>query len=797
MIKSLKLDVFAGIQNKHIHFEPGLNVIYGPNEAGKSTCIEALYGLLFIDEKLTKRRLEDKQFAQRAFPYNEMAFAAAELAFVMESQTYRLQKKWHHTQPQATLRVDNQVMASYQEVLEGLLGYGEGTYQHIIFTKQDHLKQIFERVKDNRELTENMQQLLENTQLALDGLNVEAYREKLSEAWRQLVSNWDIERQRPAGNRGIDSPHKRNIGDILTHYYAMTTAEELFKHAEQLEHQREGIQKKWFHAKEELEAINKRLAMHEGIEKDVRQRGVLDMEKSRHLEAQEASKKINSQWPIVMSKIEENKREQDAIKQLIQDLKGQRAYAKAYAESLQELDKAKRVKGIHDQIMEKKEALLELASVDADKVAQLETNEKQLHMYQTMLEASRLRAHFKRGHIRVKVTDAFGKIIEAQEGMTVESPAFLSLAFNEDTIIDIRSCEVDYDGIIQARQALNEKQDALFMQAQVVSLAQAKEKWQRKQMLMNDLKALEKQLQGLPSEDVAMAVIEKAKGLVAPELTRDEAEKALESALDRLKEIDIALVKHEQLHEQWTKAYGSPDALLEGLIGHMEALKDIDEALSGLAPLPQHFQSADMFLNALEHDRRQHKEVMEVERQLELELVTITGSLPDKSAEGYKEDYEKEKALMLRAIEKAKKLASIMRIFEESIEAARSHQKSFFEEQMVAYVNLMTQGKYDGIHVNAEEDVLALGLPKPLPMSLLSSGTLDALALAFKLSMSEALDKRWLKLTVLDDCLVNMDHQRRLAAIKAISEHAKTHQVIFTTCHEDIAKSLGGHLITL
>ena len=47
IINTIKLNPFAGITEREASFEPGLNVILGPNEAGKSTLLNALRMVLF------------------------------------------------------------------------------------------------------------------------------------------------------------------------------------------------------------------------------------------------------------------------------------------------------------------------------------------------------------------------------------------------------------------------------------------------------------------------------------------------------------------------------------------------------------------------------------------------------------------------------------------------------------------------------------------------------------------------------------------------------------------------------
>ena len=55
IISTLKVNPFAGIKEREIAFEPKLNVILGPNEAGKSTLLNAIWMILFMPTNCGKR----------------------------------------------------------------------------------------------------------------------------------------------------------------------------------------------------------------------------------------------------------------------------------------------------------------------------------------------------------------------------------------------------------------------------------------------------------------------------------------------------------------------------------------------------------------------------------------------------------------------------------------------------------------------------------------------------------------------------------------------------------------------
>lgn len=57
---------FAGIRDHEVKFEPGMNVVLGNNETGKSTMIAAIFYALTQSTKLDKRR--DSAFIEHYFP---------------------------------------------------------------------------------------------------------------------------------------------------------------------------------------------------------------------------------------------------------------------------------------------------------------------------------------------------------------------------------------------------------------------------------------------------------------------------------------------------------------------------------------------------------------------------------------------------------------------------------------------------------------------------------------------------------------------------------------------------------
>ena len=62
----IELCPFAGFQQRTVDFKPGLNVVLGENEAGKSTLVNAIKSVLFENTQQIKR--EFTPFAEKYIP---------------------------------------------------------------------------------------------------------------------------------------------------------------------------------------------------------------------------------------------------------------------------------------------------------------------------------------------------------------------------------------------------------------------------------------------------------------------------------------------------------------------------------------------------------------------------------------------------------------------------------------------------------------------------------------------------------------------------------------------------------
>ena len=117
--------------------------------------------------------------------------------------------------------------------------------------------------------------------------------------------------------------------------------------------------------------------------------------------------------------------------------------------------------------------------------------------------------------------------------------------------------------------------------------------------------------------------------------------------------------------------------------------------------------------------------------------------------------------------------------------------------EFIKLLEIVTAGSYKTGEIDEEFNIRLENKNGEIPIELLSAGTYDAVTLALRFSILKHIFSDEGGYVVLDDCLVDLDPDRKTQSIKLINDFAKDYQIIFTTCDPDTANMLGGNLIKL
>lgn len=140
IITRLNVNYFGKFSGKEIDLKPGINLIYGENEAGKSTLHSFIKGMLFGIERLRGRGAATKEDAYtRYLPWDYPGAYGGQMDIVLGDKTYRLQRSFHTSDKSFTiidLITGRELKLKEGHISELIPGLTESTFRNTISIEQ-------------------------------------------------------------------------------------------------------------------------------------------------------------------------------------------------------------------------------------------------------------------------------------------------------------------------------------------------------------------------------------------------------------------------------------------------------------------------------------------------------------------------------------------------------------------------------------------------------------------------------------------------------------------------------------
>lgn len=121
---------FGKLQEKKIRFAPGINVVYGANEAGKTTLHAFLTAMLFGLEK-NRGRAKSTDGYLRYEPWHVPAYYSGALRFAVDGRYFYLERNFYHREKREILRNEEdgeELSVAYGDLAMLLGGIDKETY---------------------------------------------------------------------------------------------------------------------------------------------------------------------------------------------------------------------------------------------------------------------------------------------------------------------------------------------------------------------------------------------------------------------------------------------------------------------------------------------------------------------------------------------------------------------------------------------------------------------------------------------------------------------------------------------
>jgi exonuclease SbcC len=782
-IKHVSISRFAALSDVEIPFKQGLNVLYGKNEAGKSTVIRAISSVLFLPIKT--RNQKEKDTIKSFRPLSGGDEFGASLTFLQDGKAYSLKKTWcSEVRLEAS---DGSVYTDSEAVeqVEKLLPLGAKLYETLVFAKHEEFKETIKNVKTVG--TQNIVSALRQSVMDAGGISIEAFREAVKEEYARLAGNWDMEAELPMNGRGIDNPYVKNNGEIIQWYYKrQRLGREIEQTKEEETHQAE-IEKNITLLDEQYAVLEKELSLLEEDSAQMLRRAEIEKALASVNKARRRLEDIKTDWVELEKQIDKASTGIEAIVENLKQNEKELQRAKKQEEASRAKEIVEKIRAWDEEIEK-----LQVQCEDEITVRDIHALEKlEKVMSSAGGQYKGIRAKLQREQdVPVVVTADMNEPSVCASGK-LSANEYLCFQIEGIARIEVQTSEEDYQVKRMRRREAEKEYHELCRQLEVKSLQQARQKREMQEGAKQKTQLLLTRRQDLLGSET-LAALEETMQCGTASLIDTESLQVMKRQL----ETDLTRweVKKEELLRklsEYKKEFSVYPAVLSALYDVNEKARPLEEALNKISTDSP--ASAEEFLNRLNRLRQEASENRNERQALAQESREIES---DASYEALTQLWEEYDSQFQRKIKRAN---TLMRIDSQVAELLDEMQQDTFiplERTLNEYLALLTQGRYRTEGMDEGLEFSLLNENGRMPQHLLSSGTEDCVALAFRLALlSEVMGKE--ALCVLDDCLVDLDEVRRQKAAELIRHFAKKHQLIFATCSPEIAALLGGNKIEM
>jgi DNA repair protein SbcC/Rad50 len=805
IIRKLKLEPFGCFASKEMDFKDGLNVIIGPNETGKSTAFYAIQKVLFTSSKLTKN--ESKREINRFLPIDGDT-ANVEISFIINKNPFSLERTWGGTKTAALKLSDGTLITDEEKILKELdeiLPATAGTFKSVLMTYQSGLVKTIEDLKtDYHDTIQTLGDILRMAVLETGGVSIDQFRERINDLCQEYLSHWDQSKDMPEKGRGIENPWKKEVGLILENYYYKEQIKANLENTRKYEEELDNINQQITSHAEKISANEEYINKNKKAVEDARERKTLDAELSAHKTTIEKFTKINSDWPVRESKI------QDLEKQLPELEKKEQFLSKEWQDSEREegnktlREQFKKIKAKKTNLENSLKKLGDVQKLTKKNLEEIEKVETDMNTLETKISAGKLTLKLKtKKSISLKVhkdiEDSQQLDLSADQLQKIEAGGILRIE-HIDWNMEITSGEGDINMLLSQYNISKEKCETLLKQYNVDSRTNAHEIYEIYEKSENKVKVAQELLDSDLGDESYENLKSKIDEIGDEKTARPLVDVVQDLATIKNKQENIGKEKneHEKVIAEYQNYYEDKSKLLLEFAEKSHQLNEIQEKIGNLTFLPEGISDLGKFIEKYEKVKDELKEGKDLLNNYKLQIARLEGQAPDMSAEELESQLSDTDENFMRTQRKGEAIYKIKELTDVLVEQLDRDTHVGLKNELERYISAITGNRYDKVALDGSlPEGFIRGDGKTIPYEFLSTGTKDALSLSLRLSMANYFLKEANGFIVMDDPLVDLDPERQKNASKLLQEFAGNKQVIVFTCHPANSKLLGGNQINL
>ena len=795
-IKSVTLHPFAGIQKQKFEFTGGLNVLCRPNEAGKTTLYNAIRCGLLQTTSLTAKQLTDVM--GNYFPVTGGDTIRVDIELVNDDdKTITIYKTWKkgNRAGEARLILEDGTEITdeheVQEKIEELLPVSPATLRTVFLARQSGLHTTIADMEEENQTREELGNVLRKNLMETGGVSVERFRELLDERYDEYFKNWDADQQYPNNNRGIQNPYtKAHRGSILGAYYEMEQLrldlERAVTFEEEMDALNASLEKLYGQFHEKNSEFEKLKPLKDGIQK----RSLLEQK----LEASNSKKEnlldITNQWPVLKYRIDTADPEIAKKKSKLGELHDERERSRNAAKAGELKRRIGKLQELLTKVEDAREQLNNTQKVEQADIKTLRELESDIRKCKAQIEAAKLTIRISSGSERTVRYSQAGKEereIPVGSGDTIDETAEGGFTLiSADLKVEVFSGEGDLENTVRSLAQKEKERKQKLEELHLTGVGEAEKKAEEYRVAGNKLQAAEDNYESALGDDTIDGLRRQleAYGTVTGVRPEDEISDEIVKVKTELLTLESDIKGAKDRIAGWIELYGTNDKVILALSKVSGEIEQIGNELENLPRLPEGFNTSDGFVR---HVESLDTAIRALERNISDKKIEVTqkqNDAPELSSEELQSMYKDAQDTFGHIKKEAE---TFSRVYEKSsavIEQLDQNTYHGLDAAFMKWLMKMIPDRFSSIELDRDIPVQFKTIDdKVLPMELLSHGTKDAVAVAWRFALSEHFlgDNRGF--IILDDPLVDLDPDRQKYAAAVVREFSENTQVIVLTCH--------------
>lgn len=788
-IKNISCTQFAGIRDRNINFDDGINVIYGKNESGKSTLVNLISRTLFQNARIDGR--SDKTFRDLYFPGKVKGrnpvgdFADGTISFDTENGIFTLQKEWG-SDSRCILSTPDGIIKdqmTIDSILKEILIYGEGVYADMLLSSQRNTDTALQTILDSAKKTDAKQEITNSVSQAFaesDGISLDEIEQKINAKIEEIGGkHWDFEKETPMRKAGR---WVNGLGEILKAYYALEDAKNILDELSRTETEFDLAAEKYNKADAEVKIAEN------AYNKFNTYSGKLAVQSERRKSIERIEKELNkirnvlAEWPKITEQAEQAKVLQK--EKISRELLDKYESAKKIAEELNSIDKSlsNRPCPTDNELAQVKAAQKYVTKLE-NKLCGMNLNAA-INLFGThTVEVTSLRTGEK-----IDFSNGNADITEAVK-ITIPNVAEIQLSPSD---IDVSAIEIE---ISEQKKILTDvfetycvtNADELENIAKEISAAKTK------------LENTESRLNNLLGDEKFEELEDKAKNISTSVRSKEEIYNDISAFC--VGDISKFIIANETVIAGYIEEYKSIAELKAKAYDIEIEYNMAKETIESMEIIPEeylHIDDPEAHLESLKNALK----AKQAEREALLkEKTTVAGKL-EAYNENIENDPKEEVTKAERIFSETKSLLQhwlhIAEVFKAQKENINNNPMQDIADSFTNYLGLISDNKISSEFPDANKlNMNIYSDNRLLDYNKLSEGTKETVSLAFRLAVLDHLFPNGGGVIVLDDPFTDMDAERTEQSCVLVKECAKKHQVIFLTCREEYLGMLSGNEIIL